>query len=167
MPVVSKQIQRLAFPAPVLHDLRGQLDEIPRHAGACQAAHFHAAEQVMQQVSKLVENGLGFAMRQECGLAIDGRSKVAADQAQVWAPFRGILGGGVAGEQRIHPCAAALVLAWEPVAVKRSESCAARGIPDRVALDCRVPSANPGFFLDANTEDAAEDLEHAADYVIE
>ena len=43
--VAREQIERLALPAPVLHDLRGQLDEIPRHVGAGQAAHFHAAQQ--------------------------------------------------------------------------------------------------------------------------
>src|SRR5689334_21528845 len=52
--VTGKQVQRLALPAPVLHDLRRQLDEIPGHTGSREAAHFHAAEEVMQQVAELV-----------------------------------------------------------------------------------------------------------------
>src|SRR6185436_11222913 len=40
--MAGQQIQRFALPAPVLHDLRGQLNEIPRDAGAGEAAHFDA-----------------------------------------------------------------------------------------------------------------------------
>ena len=88
LPVAREQVQRLALPAPVLHDLRGQLDEIPGDAGAGQAAHFDAAQQVMQQMAELMEDGFGFAMRQQRGLAVDGRRQVAADQAQVRALSR-------------------------------------------------------------------------------
>ena len=83
--VPREQVQRLALPAPVLHDLAGQLDEIPRHVGAGQRADFHAAQQVVQQVAELVEDGLHFAMRQQRGLAAHRRRQVAADQAQVRA----------------------------------------------------------------------------------
>ena len=50
-------------------------------------ADFHAAQQVVQQVAELVENGLHFAVRQQRRLAADGRREVAADQSQVRAEF--------------------------------------------------------------------------------
>ncbi len=43
----------------------------------------HAAQQMMQQMAELVEDGLHFAMRQQRRLAAHGRRQVAADQAQV------------------------------------------------------------------------------------
>src|ERR1035438_1500905 len=58
LPVAREQVQRLAFPAPVFHDLRGQFHKIPSHAGAGQRADFHAAQQVVQQVAELVKDGL-------------------------------------------------------------------------------------------------------------
>ena len=81
--VAREQIERRALPAPVLHDLRGQLDKIPRHAGAGQRADLHPAQQVMQQMAELVENRLHIAMRQQRRLAADRRAEVAADQPQM------------------------------------------------------------------------------------
>ena len=62
---------------------RGQLDEIPGDVGAGQGADFHAAQQVVQQVAELVEDGLHFAVRQQRRLAAHRRREVAADQSQV------------------------------------------------------------------------------------
>ncbi len=132
-----EQIQRLALPAPVLHDLRGQLDEIPGHAGARQAAHLHAAQQMMQQVAELVKDGLHFAMRQQRGLAVHGRRQIAADQAQMRLAL-----GRVAGDQRVHPGAAALVFARKPVGVEGAEiGCRAVAaiVVHRVGAHVRIP----------------------------
>src|SRR5580693_3550982 len=63
--MAREKIQRLALPAPILHDLRGKLDEIPGDVRTRQAAYFHLAEAVVQQVSELVKNGLDFAVRQQ------------------------------------------------------------------------------------------------------
>jgi hypothetical protein len=90
--MAREQVQRFALPAPVLHDLRGQLDEVPRHAGSRQAPHFHAAQQVMQQVAEFVEDGLGLAMREKGRLAFQRRREIAADQPQMRPPFGGIAG---------------------------------------------------------------------------
>src|SRR5580700_1734856 len=60
--MTGEQIERLAFPGPVFHDLRGQLDEVPGHVGAGEAAHLDAAEAMMQKMPELVEDGLHFAM---------------------------------------------------------------------------------------------------------
>ena len=48
-------------------------------------ADLHAAQQVVQQVAELVEDGLHFAMREQRGLAAHRRREVAADQSQVRA----------------------------------------------------------------------------------
>ena len=113
--VPREQIERLPLPAPVLHDLRRQLDEVPRDVGARQAAHFHAAQQMMQQVSELVEDGLHFAMGQQRRLAVrpaasDCRRSGPDAAESVWRRPPVI--------KRIHPGAAALVLARKPVGVE-------------------------------------------------
>jgi len=50
-----KRAERLFLPAPVLHDLRGQLHEVPGHVGAHLMAHLDLAQAQVQQVSELVE----------------------------------------------------------------------------------------------------------------
>src|SRR5437868_2098650 len=110
---------------------------------------------MMQQMAELVEDSLGFAVRQEGGSAVDLRRQIAADQAQVRAPFSRIRGGGVTCENGIHPRAAAFVLARIPVRVKGSEISAGSRIPDGVAANFGVPHGNARFFLYANAEDAS------------
>ena len=78
--VPREKIQSFALPAPVLHDLRGQLDEIPGHVRPGQAAHFHLAQAVMQQMAELVKNGLDFAMREQRRAIVHRRREIAADQ---------------------------------------------------------------------------------------
>src|SRR4051812_25885711 len=56
--MTAEEIERFAFPAPILHDHRGQLDEIPSDVGARLASKFDPAEDLMHQVTELVENGL-------------------------------------------------------------------------------------------------------------
>ena len=53
--VAREQVQRLALGAPVLHDLRRQLDEVLRHARAGQAPHAHPAQAMVEQMSELVK----------------------------------------------------------------------------------------------------------------
>ena len=66
--VAREQVERLALPAPVLHDLRRQLDEVPGHVGAGQDCASRRGSAVVQQVAELVEDGLHFAVRQQRGL---------------------------------------------------------------------------------------------------
>src|SRR6185437_4947126 len=56
LPVAREQVQRIALPGPVLHDLRWQFHEIPRDAGAREATHFNMTQNVMQQMAEFVEN---------------------------------------------------------------------------------------------------------------
>src|SRR4051812_28157247 len=60
-----EHVERLAFPAPVFHDLRRKFDEIPSDARPRETANLHAAEQVMQQVAEFVEDRLDLAMRKQ------------------------------------------------------------------------------------------------------
>ena len=125
--VPRKQIQRLAFPGPVLHDLRRQLHEIPRHVHAGEAAQLHAAQTMVQQMAELVKNGLDLAMRQQRRAILAGRRQVAADQAQM--RILTVRPSPCASPviRVIHPGAPAFVLARKPVGVKSAHQIAARG----------------------------------------
>ena len=72
----------------------------------------------MQQVAELVEDRLHFAMRQQRRLVSDRRREIAADQAQVRLEAVGV---GPPVMKRIHPGAAALVLARIPVGIKAAQ----------------------------------------------
>ena len=63
--VPRKQIQRFAFPGPVLHDLRRQLHKVPGHVHPGEAAQLHAAQTMVQQMAELVKNGLYLAMSEQ------------------------------------------------------------------------------------------------------
>ncbi len=56
--VPCEQLERLSLPAPVLHDLRWQLDEVPRDVRPAEASHSDPAQQEMHQVAELVEERL-------------------------------------------------------------------------------------------------------------
>src|SRR5579864_3233887 len=75
--MARKQIQRVALPAPILHDLRGKLDKIPGDVRSSKAADFDAAQAVMQQMSEFVKNSLDFAVGQQGRFAVDRRRQVA------------------------------------------------------------------------------------------
>ena len=70
-----------------------------------------------EQVAELVEERLHLAVREQRGLAADGRAQVAADQAEV----RSVPAARHAGDEVVHPGAAALLLAREQVGVERAE----------------------------------------------
>ena len=54
--VAGEDGEGLFLPAPVLEDLRRQLDEIPSDAHAGEGFDLDLAEEVMEQVTKLVED---------------------------------------------------------------------------------------------------------------
>src|SRR5207249_6594161 len=105
----------LPFPAPVLHDLRRQLDEIPGDVRPSQAPHLHPAQAVMQQVTELVKNGLDLTVGQHRGLAAYRWRQISADQAEMR------LQAGQARQESVHPRATPLVLARVEVGVKGTE----------------------------------------------
>ena len=123
--MAREKIERRALPAPVLHDLAGQFDEIPRDRGSREAAHFDAAQHMMQQMPELVEDGLHFAMRQQRGFVADRRSQIAADAARMRLETAGSIN---AGDEAFHPGAVALRFARIPVGVERAHQ---RAVADR------------------------------------
>ena len=61
--VPGEHVQGLALPAPVLHDLRRQLDPVPGDVRTGEALDFDTAQQVVQQVTEFMEDRLDLAMR--------------------------------------------------------------------------------------------------------
>ena len=133
-----EEIQRLALPAPVLHDLAGQFDEIPRYGRARQAAHFNTAQHMMQQMPELMEDGFHFAMRQQRRLLADRRSEIAAHATQSAVRTRPAVSTPVM--KRFHPGAVALRFARIPVGIKRAEQDVVLG---RALRNTARPDATP------------------------
>ena len=117
LPVPREQVQRLALPAPVLHDLRRQLHEVPGHARARQAAHLHPA----QQWCSRWPNSWKIVSTSRCvssaGLPSTGGVRLPHINPRCGLPSR-----QVAGDERVHPGAAALVLARVPVGIEGPQS---------------------------------------------
>ena len=79
-------------------------------------ANGNAAQRVVQQMAEFMENGFHFAMSQQRRRVADRRRQVPANQTQVRLAFIRI-----AGDERIHPGAAALVFARKPIGVEAAE----------------------------------------------
>ena len=130
--MAGEEIERLAIPAVVLHNLRGQLNEVPGDIGARERFHFHFAQQRMQQVAELVEDGFDFAVGQKGRLAVHRRAHVAHHQGQVGLADLACLHG-------IHPRPTALGLARMPIGIEGAAVAAIVCVMDLVELHLRVP----------------------------
>ena len=86
-------------------------------AGAARPVENDEGEQVMEQVTKLVEDRLHLAVGEQSGLIIRGRRHVAADQAEVRLAVR-LRPARRAGAQVVHPGSAALRVARVPVGIE-------------------------------------------------
>ena len=71
-----------------------------------------------------------------------------------------------AGDQRVHPGAAALVLARIPVGIETSQQRAVL-VVDRVVLRPRIPDRRARLLGHAHAEQAPGDLEHAVDHALQ
>ena len=111
--MAGEYVEGFTLPAPVLHDLRRELDEIPGDVRAREAPHRHPRQQVVHQVAELVKEGLHFAMGEKRGLASHRRRDVRAKEAQM--RFR-----GHACQEPLHPRATPLALAREDIDVERT-----------------------------------------------
>ena len=161
--VAREQVERPALPAPVLHDLRRQLDEVPGHVGAGQRAHFDAAQAVVQQVAELVKDRLDFAVGEQCRAAAGRRVDVAAHQPEMRLEA---LGRRTAGDQRPHPGAAALVLPRIPVGVEAAQQRAAL-VADGVVFHRRIPNRRARLFDYADAEQPLDQIEQARDRALQ
>ena len=74
----------LLFPSPILHDLRGEFDEIPRDVDARHWSDRDGGGQVMKEMSELVEYGLHLPVGQEGRDIAFGRRQVSRDDPDVW-----------------------------------------------------------------------------------
>mmetsp|Transcript_63646 Transcript_63646/g.146406 ORF Transcript_63646/g.146406 Transcript_63646/m.146406 type:complete len:501 (+) Transcript_63646:250-1752(+) len=122
--------------APVLHELRGQLDGVPLHvidAGRVRVGD--AREHVLQAVAELVEQRLHLAEGHEGGLVAHGRGAVAGE-VRHRQPAQHL----ALADTHIHPGAAAL-LGWARVGVQveRGDPLASLSIIDVPEGDVRVP----------------------------
>src|SRR4051794_22506153 len=75
-------------------------------------------------------------------------------------------GRGTASDQRVHPGAAALVLARVPVRVEAAEKYAAL-VVHVVVPHLRVPDRNAGLPGDTNSVQTVHQIEQAGHYVLE
>ena len=185
--VTGEDGEGLLFPAPVLEDLGRQFDEVPGDTDAGEGFDFDFAEEVMEQVSELVEDRGDLVVVEQRLLAGDGRREVAAHQAEV----RGerAVGTRAAGAEEVHPRPTPLRLAREPIGVERAQQTVAiahlveadLGVPDadRGAVDARFGGADDrlgaGGLVDVigvagddlDAEEPAEEAEHAGDHAVD
>ena len=76
--VLREAHERGEVVAPVLHELRRQLDRVPLHAtDARHQALLHRRQHVLQRVAELVEERLHLAEGHQRGLVTDGRRLIA------------------------------------------------------------------------------------------
>lgn len=74
--VTGEKGERLLLPAPVLENLRRQLDEVPGDAGPREGLDLDLAKQVMEQMAELVEDGRDLVVREQGLLPGDRRVKL-------------------------------------------------------------------------------------------
>src|SRR5215469_8033968 len=117
----------------------------------------------MQQVTELMENRFHFAVDQQRRLATRRRSKVAADQSQVWAKAGS---RRPAGDQRFHPGAAALILAGIPVSVEAAEKLAGF-VVNVVVANLGVPNGYAALFGDFHAVEPTYQLEQAGRHALQ
>ncbi len=80
LPMPREQVQRLALPAEVLHELAGQFDRVPFHAvDAGDARVIDFGEQMMQAVAEFVEQRGDFVMREQARAIRGRRRKIAGE----------------------------------------------------------------------------------------
>ena len=72
----SEGVEEVGLDGEVLHQLRGQLYEVPIDAGAREAGEARVGEDAVQGVAEFVEEGFHFAEREQCGLRLGGFGEV-------------------------------------------------------------------------------------------
>ena len=115
--VTGYQRQHFFVPHPVFQHLAGEFDGIPRHAvDAGYGGHVDDAEHLVQAVAEFVEQGNGFVVQQQVGIA-GGLAEIANDKGHRF--FQAAVGLFVAALPAELPGAAAFVFAGEQVEVER------------------------------------------------
>ena len=105
--VAADDIQGLAFPAPVFHELARQLDRVPGDAvDPGDARVVHPRQEMVEAVPELVEQGDDLAVRQERGLFADRGCEIAG---QVSDRRLQAFGAAAPHDALVHPGPATLV----------------------------------------------------------
>src|SRR5438128_2315989 len=81
-----EEIERFLLPRPLLEHLRRRLDEVTRDARAREGRELRLAEQVMDDVTELVEEGDRVLVAHERGRGAARLRKVALDGADRYQP---------------------------------------------------------------------------------
>ena len=115
--MAGEEVEALALPAEVFHELRGQFYEVPVNAHAIERGDFHVATELVQQMPEFMEDGGDFIMREQRRLAIDRRRHVAADEAEVQTAVA-LATGRHTHSKVIHPGTAALGITRMPVGIE-------------------------------------------------
>mmetsp|Transcript_6694 Transcript_6694/g.16117 ORF Transcript_6694/g.16117 Transcript_6694/m.16117 type:complete len:507 (+) Transcript_6694:437-1957(+) len=109
--MLGEGVEGLAVVAPVLHELRGELDRVPLHApDAAHQALLDVGEHVLERMAALVEERLDLAEGHEGGLPAD-RGRLVADHVGGREADSGPGPGEALGlaDYLIHPCTSALL----------------------------------------------------------
>mmetsp|Transcript_27760 Transcript_27760/g.65566 ORF Transcript_27760/g.65566 Transcript_27760/m.65566 type:complete len:616 (+) Transcript_27760:208-2055(+) len=158
-----RAVDRRLVVAPVLHELRRQLDRVPLHTGDAGGGRVrHGGEHVLQSVARLVEERRHLREGHERRLALDRRRAVAGEVGHRLAVEHATL-----AEADAHPRTTTLVLgARVRVEVEGGDVLLAAGVEDLEELDVGVPLGRLAARLDdVYAEEAVTHAEEAVEHV--
>lgn len=147
--------EHLRIKRPVLVELRGELDEVTRGAGAGNARILHVREHAMQGVAELVEHGGHVIEAEQRGLAL-GRLGVVADIEH----HRLGAGQAVLLDEHVHPGATALARALVVIGVEQGELLAV-GVEHIEHAHIRMVDRQVVAFLEGQAVELVGSKEHA------
>ncbi|OIQ74654.1 hypothetical protein GALL_436880 [mine drainage metagenome] len=154
--MAGEKAQHVPFPAEVFHQLAGEFDRVPLHAGNSRHRDVvHPGEQVVQAVAEFMEQGLHVVVAEQRGLAPDRRGEVAGECSD-----RGLQPAvrmQPARTHMIHPRAGTLAVAGVKVEIELAGQ-GAIGMCDAIQLDIGVPGADVAF--DASYGHAEQGFDH-------
>ena len=159
----GEQVEGLALPGPVLHELARQLDGIPGHAAnTSDTGGVDLGEHVMQAMPELVEQGLDLVMAEQCRVVADRRGDVAGQKGdwQLDARFAVV---PVAADR--EPGAAAFVRPRVEIHIEMGPS-AAILVTHGVEAHIRVPDVVIGFRGNMYAVQALDDPKQSVDGLI-
>ncbi|MNS79918.1 hypothetical protein D3C72_1135820 [compost metagenome] len=148
------------FPAEVLHELRGQFDGVPLHAGKCRRTRFvHFRQQRVQRMAGFVEQGDDVVVRQHGGAVAVGAREVAG---QVDHGRLHVARDHAASAFAVDPGAALLSRTRIQVQVQIADQAAIRAFNAHAAR-IAVPGGD-GRFGQAHVEQFFNDVEQAGQH---
>jgi len=162
----SHVLEHIPLPAEIFHELAGQLDGIPFHAGNTRdIAFIDLREHVVQTVAGFVEQGDHVIVREQRGLAVHAGCEIADQMGHGRLQLMGV-GAQPTRAHIVHPGAAALALARLRVEIELADQlwalCA--GALDAVELHAGVPDRS-FIAADGDFEQGLDNLEQAGQHL--